>query len=69
MEWRIIETAPWGAEVLIYSEGDMAVAWRDSDNDGVWTMTDYHDNIQARAFRRHMAYPTHWMPLPEAPKP
>ena len=73
MEWQPIETAPWDTYVLICGNNgpafDMAVAWKDSSTDSVWMMTDYHDDITARAYRRHMAYPTHWMSLPEAPKP
>ena len=58
MGWQPIETAPKdGTRVLLWIEPvkiAMPFAWQD----GRWMGDDYPLN---------MAWPTHWMPLPEPP--
>lgn len=69
-EWQPIETAPKdGTQVLLYEvdEDGLEIIFvgeyqssRDEDCYGSkWTCTEYD------AFNH---YPTHWMPLPKAPK-
>lgn len=65
-KWQPIETAPKdGTWILVYAHPDMAVAFADPDNEYAWTLDDGHDFRPC--LRRHLANPTHWMPLPEVP--
>lgn len=64
MTWQPIETAPKdGTEILLYvgiMKHDYAVAhW----NERYWQMGVHQDR-----FYSEFGQPTHWMPLPEAPK-
>lgn len=65
-EWQPIETAPEGCEIIVASEHGVHTARAFS---GFWF-------IQAAGREPHtlyddpycVNYPTHWMPLPDAPK-
>jgi hypothetical protein len=68
-EWQPIETAPKdGMPVLGYADGDMAtVVWRMSatygERAGTWAL------VTSGSFAEDDRWwPTHWMPLPEAPE-
>lgn len=57
--WQPIETAPMdGREVLVCNLGCVRVGFRDIARGGVWSLWP----------GREAARPTHWMPLPAAPK-
>ena len=57
-EWQPIETAPKDIGAIIGSYGRRVVAMRWSTNKMAW-ISEYH---------RTAVVPTHWMPLPPAPK-
>lgn len=57
-QWLPIESAPSdGTRVLIFSNGAVLSAFFDTDYDGWRVGREYY-----------FYYPTHWMPLPAAPK-
>lgn len=61
MEWQPIETAPKGnEEILVYHAmtDEQFVVWFNS-KDERWQFSQ-HDQLKDN--------PSHWMPLPEAPK-
>ena len=60
MKWRPIKTAPKdGAEILTYShQGYCLMFWLEDEQR--WEHSFYGGSPQF--------HPTHWMPLPEAPK-
>lgn len=71
MEWQPIETAPKNCNVLLYFPRHGAV--RGSWNDGRYAQTPkpYWSHDRERMFGTRETrnnQPTHWMPLPEAPK-
>ena len=66
-QWQDISTAPRdGTEILVYSQWD----WNEMDDPS----EDYYIEKASYMWRGFYAYesiavnPTHWMPLPEAPK-
>ena len=65
-DWQPIETAPInGAEFLGFRRGEIAVTYRvQRDDCEMWAFGRSSASVDTcPAFK-----PTHWMPLPEAPK-
>lgn len=67
MKWQPIKTAPENTPVLIFDGGMICVATLD-----VWS-TRYPGNwccagVSGNDWESSFDTPTHWMPLPEAPK-
>ena len=82
-EWQPIETAPKDGEVLLLTpEGVDIGEWKeacgpsidDPGHDAGWVGMRYAvpgvTGVHAKSlyFSEPIAQPTHWMPLPEAPK-
>ena len=65
-DWQPIETAPMnGTEFLAFRKGEIAVAYRiPRDDCEMWKFGRSSASIEACPEFK----PTHWMPLPEAPK-
>lgn len=59
--WQPIETAPRGTEILIWEPRFGVGAGLQFDNDG-WGCGTFNGQVIR-------VYPTHWQPLPAAPKP
>lgn len=67
-EWKPIDTAP--------RDGSWILGWRDTfiqDQIEVWRLATYNKNpdmwLNAADSNDYDQQPTHWMPLPEPPKP
>ena len=64
--WRpISEYDPSMFKVLIFSKGDIALAFQDTENELAWTLGDGHDYFPA--MRRHLQRPTLFRKLPQRP--
>jgi len=66
-EWQPIETAPHdGTRVLVFAEGKMTCAYFDLPCAfaGTWELSVPSDGY----VDSNEVFPTHWMPLPDAPK-
>ena len=73
-EWRDIATAPKdGTEILAYEAGDFSIVkWARVNRSMGWqcmgdgcSAVEYMDDFGTGYLQ---AYPSHWMPLPEAPQ-
>jgi hypothetical protein len=65
-EWQPIETAPKdGQPILVWRDSGVHIMrWRIRRDDGNGFWDEWHVGV------RHLKIqPTHWMPLPEPPKP
>ena len=62
-DWRPIDTAPHGVEVLLWFPGTQWSSGKVEVGMAVWGWR----NEVANNISRH-GYATHWMPLPEPPK-
>jgi hypothetical protein len=71
VNWQPIETAPKETEILVWfgpAVGVKSVSYTDSGSGfSFWCVDD--GKLGPFPVRRYCdPYPTHWMPLPEAPK-
>lgn len=69
--WQLIETAPTSGDVLVFcaDTGEQFVAfWTKNPmtDDVAWAYARFRD--EAGDVNSVLCRPTHWMPLPEAPK-
>lgn len=66
--WRAIETAPRDRRILLWNgvTGVYSAEWMPlpESADGVWPLLQWGGKTG-----RWFPEPTHWMPLPEPPKP
>lgn len=75
--WSSIDTAPKDGTLLLLCEGNARCIGRFYETVDRWSDTDdILDETRARRVLgdaygdyRHAIYPTHWQPLPDAPKP
>jgi len=63
MKWQPIETAPKDCFILLAWDGDVIIGYWDGNS---WVPDECRDEY-GNDYRTDLS-PTHWMPLPEAPK-
>ena len=75
MEWQPIETAPTDGEAILVSgevlgEWEIAIVEDLTPGRGDWVIcgTYWEEDGEYGCLARPDFRPTHWMPLPEAPK-